>query len=85
MWDWAPHEAVLRNAKQFETAVLCDWVSHEAVMRNVKRDETYALQDWARCEAPSSVLGRAEEKSSIPPPPRQGVWAATTTIALVRR
>ena len=50
-------------------------------MRNAKCDETYALQDWA----PSSVLGRAEEKPSMPPPPRQGVWAATTTIALVRR
>ena len=37
-------------------------------MRDAKRDETYALQDWAHCEAPSSVLGRAEEKSSMAPP-----------------
>ena len=37
--------------------------------RNVKRDEPYVLQDWAPYEAPSSVLGRAEEKSSMPPPP----------------
>ena len=87
--DWAPHgpEAVLRNAKRFETTILWDWAPHEAVMRNAKLDETHTLQDWAPCEAPSSVLGRAEEKSSMPPPPtpQQGVWAATTTIALVRR
>ena len=36
--------------------------------------------------APSSVVGRAEEVSlSSTAPPRQGVWAATTTIAMVRR
>ena len=56
------------------------------IVGNAKHDETYALQDWAPCEAPSSVPGRAKEKSSMPPPPpRQGVWAATTTIALPRR
>ena len=85
MWDWAPHEAVLRNAKRFKTIVLWDWAPHEVVMRNAKRDETYALQDWVPYEATSSVLGRAEEKLSMPPLPWQGVWAATTTIALVRR
>ena len=41
------------------------------MLRNGKRDETYALQDWAPCgapcEAPFSVLGRAEEKSSMAP------------------
>ena len=38
---------------------------HEAMTRNGKRDETYVWQDWAPCEAPSSVLGRAEEKPSM--------------------
>ena len=42
------------------------------MIRNAKRDEMYALQDWASCEAPSSVLGRAEEKPT-PPPPAGGV------------
>ena len=83
LWDWAPHEAVIRNAKRFETTVLWDRAPHEAGKRNAKRDKTYILQDWAPSEAPSSVLGRAEEKSSMAP--RQGVWVATTTIALVRR
>ena len=69
LWDWVPHEAVISNAKRFETTVLWDWAPHEAVTRNAKRDETYVLQDWAPCEAPSSVLGRADEKSSMPPPP----------------
>ena len=34
-----------------------------------------------------NVVGRAKEVSlsSTPTPPRQGVWAATTTIAMVRR
>ena len=65
--------------------VLWDWAPHEAVIQNAKRDETYALQEWAPCEAPSSVLGRAAEKVSMPPPPRQGVWPAATTMTLVRR
>ena len=60
---------MIRNAKRFETTVLCDWAPHEVVMRIEKSDETYALQVLAPCEAPSSVLGRAEEKSSMPPPP----------------
>ena len=70
MWDWAPHEAMIQNAKRFRTTVLWDWAPHEAVMRNAKRDEMYVLQDWAPCEAPSSILGRAEEKSSMAPPGR---------------
>ena len=63
---------MLENAKRFEMTILWDGATHEAVMGNTKRDETYALQDWAPCEAASSVLGCAGEKSSMPPPPGRG-------------
>ena len=73
----------MRTAKRFKKTILWDWAAHEVPMRNTKRDETYDL-DCTPCEAPSLVLSRAEEKLSMAHP-RQGVWAATTTIALVTR
>ena len=55
--------------KRLKTTAISDWAPYEAVIRNAKRDEAYTLQDRAPCEAPSLVLGRAKENSSIPPSP----------------
>ena len=80
-WDWAPHWVVSRNAKRSKRSTLRVWAASEVLGKHCK---------VAACLPRSLVLGRARERilllsSSTNGPLRQGVWAATTTMQLVRR
>ena len=80
-WDWAPHWVVNQNAKRSKRSTLRVWAAREVLGKHCK---------VAACLPRSLVLGRARERilllsSSTKGPLRQGVWAATTTMQLVRR
>ena len=80
-WDWAPHWVVNRNTKRSKRSTLRVWAAREVLGKHCK---------VAACLPRSLVLGRARERIlllslSTNGPLRQGVWAATTTMQLVRR
>ena len=86
VWDGkvserCPHWVVNRNAKRSKRSTLRVWAAREVLGKHCK---------VAACLPRSLVLGRARERilllsSSTNGPLRQGVWAATTTMQLVRR